>query len=149
MDAPVQTEDTATTSHLEVSQPISFDPEVTIEIPIPVPISTDFFEIVYVPSLTATVSTPISITPCPPVSLGVSQPPPIFSGSTTKLATTVDPPVSVNASDAGEGASGFTTGDSTHYLMLRRPHPLMINLKQWSSTIFRPLIKSTLPTLKI
>ncbi|XP_023737211.1 uncharacterized protein LOC111885159 [Lactuca sativa] len=124
VEEPIQTEDTTTTSQLEVSQPISSALEVTVEIHVSVPNFTAFVENVSVPSQTATTSTPISITPCPLVSLGVSQPPPIFTDSTTTPATTVEPPISVNVSDAGAGASGLTTGHSTP------PFPLFATMTQ-------------------
>ncbi|CAI9299727.1 unnamed protein product [Lactuca saligna] len=70
----------------------------------------EFFEDVSIPSPTAPVLTPITIAPCPSISLGISQvQTPIFNDSTATTTTSnVDPPVSVNGSDAGAGASGFT-----------------------------------------
>ncbi|CAI9290320.1 unnamed protein product [Lactuca saligna] len=108
-DEPVQHEDTATTSHPKLSQPISMNPKVTFEILVSVPITNEFFEVVFVPSPTTTVSTPITIAQCPPASLGILQsPPPIFTDFTTTPTTTVEPPVIVNASNAGEGDLGFS-----------------------------------------
>ncbi|CAI9267847.1 unnamed protein product [Lactuca saligna] len=112
VDEPIQTQETAATLNPEVLQPIYTNREVTFQIPVSVPIADDFFDNFSIPYPIATISTPISIAPCLPVSLGVSQPPPIFTDSTTTLTTTVEPPVSLNAYDVGAGAScldiGFT-----------------------------------------
>ncbi|CAI9281061.1 unnamed protein product [Lactuca saligna] len=109
-DEPVQHEYTATTSHPEVLQPISTNPEVTFKIPVSLPILNDFFEDVSIPSPTTAISTPISIAPCPPISLGISQsPPPIFTDSTNTPTTTVEPPVTVNTSDVGQGIQDSLT----------------------------------------
>ncbi|CAI9291697.1 unnamed protein product [Lactuca saligna] len=78
----VAKEDTPTTSHHEVSQPISTNPEVTFENLISIPITNEFIEDVSITSPTATLSTPISISPCPPVSLGVSGDDDDFAGFT-------------------------------------------------------------------
>ncbi|CAI9295633.1 unnamed protein product [Lactuca saligna] len=117
-------EDIATTLQPENSQPISTNPEVTIHLPISVPISTDFIETVSIPYPTTNISIPISIASCPPVSLGVLQPTPIFTDSTTTPSTTIKRPVSVNASDAGARASGFTTGHSTPLISPLRQNDL-------------------------
>ena len=66
MDNPVQTEDIAVTSNLEVSQPVSPNLEVNFQIPVSVPITDDFIEDASIPFLTATISTLITIVPCPP-----------------------------------------------------------------------------------
>ncbi|CAI9298790.1 unnamed protein product [Lactuca saligna] len=123
-DEPIQNKDTATTSQPDVSQPISTNPEVTTEIPFSVPIPTYFFENVSIPYPTAIVSIPITISPCLPVTLGISQSPPIFTDSTTTPITTVEPLVSINAFDAGIGVSGFTTGHSTQPIFLLRQNDL-------------------------
>ncbi|CAI9274710.1 unnamed protein product [Lactuca saligna] len=79
-----------------------------------------------IPSPTSTFSTPITIAPCPPVSLSVSQSQtPFFTDSTaTTITTTDEPPVNVNTSDAGARASGFSVGHSTPPVStLRRDDP--------------------------
>ncbi|CAI9302755.1 unnamed protein product [Lactuca saligna] len=99
-DEPLQNEDTSTTSQLKN---------------------------VSIPSPTSTVSKPISIAPCPPVTLGVSQPPSIFTDSTTTPTTSIEPPATVNASNVGARASGFTTGHITPPISpLRQNDPDMI-----------------------
>ncbi|CAI9263391.1 unnamed protein product [Lactuca saligna] len=101
--------------------------QATIEIPVSVHISTDFIKTISAPSPTATVLIPISIAPCPPVSIGASRPSPIFTDSTTTSTTTIEPLVSINATDAGAGASIFTTVHSTPPIsFLRHNNPNMI-----------------------
>ncbi|CAI9289886.1 unnamed protein product [Lactuca saligna] len=57
-DEQIQNEDTARTSQPEVSQSISLNLEVTVEIPVLVPFSTNFIENVSILSLTTIVSMP-------------------------------------------------------------------------------------------
>ncbi|CAI9302847.1 unnamed protein product [Lactuca saligna] len=85
------------------------------EIPTSILVTNEFLEDLSVPSPTATVSTPITISPCSPASLGVSQAQtPLFTySSATTTTSTVDPPVTVNTSDVWAGASGFTFGHFT------------------------------------
>ena len=98
-----------------VSEPTTTNPEVTFRIPTSTPIIYEFFQYFSVPSPTSTISTPITIAPCPPVCLGVSQAQtPLFTDSTaTTTTSTVEPPVTINSSDAGAIASGFIVVDST------------------------------------
>lgn len=67
VDEPVQTEDTTATSNHEVSPPISTNPRVIFSIPFSISITNDFFENASIPSPTTTVSTLITIAPCPPL----------------------------------------------------------------------------------
>lgn len=110
----VQNEDEAT-SQPKVSKTTITNPEVSFDILTCIPINDDFFQDFSVPSPTSTISTPITIDPCPLVFLGVLQTDtPLFNDSTTPTTTSSDePPVTVNASDVGEGASGFIVGHST------------------------------------
>lgn len=90
------------------------NPEVTFTMPTLIPISNDFFQNFSPPSPTAT-TTPISISPYPNDSLGVSQTQ-VSILSTTSLftkstaTTRSSPPVTTNVSDTGERASGFSVG---------------------------------------
>ncbi|CAI9269763.1 unnamed protein product [Lactuca saligna] len=104
------------TSQPKVSEPATTNPKVSTTIPTFVPINEEFFQDFFVPSPTATISTPITIAPCPPISLGVSQvQTPFLTDSTTTTTTTfiVDPTVTVNTSYVGVGPLGFTIGHST------------------------------------
>lgn len=60
------------TSQPKVSELETMSLEVTFMIPVSIPITNDFCQDVSIPSPTDTISTPISIVPCPPVSLGIS-----------------------------------------------------------------------------
>ena len=116
-----------------VSEPISTlsTAKVTSMIPSSVPFSDETF---HVPSLIAT-STPITIAPCPNVSVGVLQPQiliaqttPLYTESTsTTTTTTSSPQVTVNITDIGEGVFGVIVGQgSTRVLTLRDDDPDII-----------------------
>ncbi|KAL7587925.1 hypothetical protein Lser_V15G40915 [Lactuca serriola] len=112
--------DTTTTSHPQVFETITTNPEVTFSVPTSVPITYELFQDSTLPSPTTTTITPITIAPCPPVSIEASQPEistahttPLFmesTAATTTTTTTSTPPITVNVSDMGERAYGFSSG---------------------------------------
>ncbi|CAI9303163.1 unnamed protein product [Lactuca saligna] len=107
-DEPVHHEDTTTTSHPEVSQSITTNPEVPLSVPKFTPTYNDFFQTP--PQSPETTTTSITIAPCPP--LIVLQPlrndplsTPLYTDSIT-TTTTSEPLVTVNTFNVGVGASG-------------------------------------------
>ena len=107
-------EDTTTSSQPLSSYPTHANPEVTFTMPTSVPLTDDFFQN-FIPLLSPTATTtPITIAPCPNVSVEILQPhinitqsTPLFSESTATTKTmTNTPTVTVNVSDMGAGASG-------------------------------------------
>lgn len=76
LDIPIQTEvynEEEVTSQPEVLEPATMNLEVTTEFWTYIPINEEFFHDLFVPSPTTTISIPITISPCPPVSLGVRK----------------------------------------------------------------------------
>lgn len=110
-----ETEDTVTTSQPMVSEPIPTQSTTQVSSPIStsIPITNDSFHVPSLPpSLTATfapTSIPITIAPCPNVSIRVSQQQisvaqstPSYTDSTaTTTITTSSPQVTINVSDTG------------------------------------------------
>lgn len=108
---PMFLEPIPTQTTTKVSSPILtfvLSPNEPFHVPSPLPIPT---------TTSVPISTPITISPCPNVSVGVSQPQISVAQYTKSTGTTTttmsSPPVTINISDMGEGASGVTIGRSS------------------------------------